>query len=160
MRTRTKMPPIEYQSGSIELIDQLRSLWKELNEHHQEISPYFAKAFEEFTFEDRMASAKEHSNKTLQVQIALESPSKEAVGYCISTISADNRGEIDSLFVRQSFRNLGIASELMNRALSWLDSQNVIEKNIGVVHGNENAYPFYAKFGFLPRITFLRQIND
>ncbi len=155
---KNKMKEIEYTSGSVQLIDRLKELWHELNEHHIRISTHFSADFKKFTFDARMSSLKKKSEEgDLFIDIAVYTKSNEDIGYCISSVNSDNQGEIDSIYIKPEFRNLGIASELMNRAISWLDSNNVDEKNIGVVAGNERTYKFYSKFGFLPRIILLRQ---
>jgi len=48
----------------------------------------------------------------------------------------------------------------MNRGLVWMDSPGVTRKRVSVAAGNESALPFYARFGFVPRMTVLKQIVD
>jgi hypothetical protein len=45
----------------------------------------------------------------------------------------------------------------MNRALTWLDLQDVHTKVIAVAVGNERVYTFYERFGFYPRLVMLKQ---
>ena len=43
----------------------------------------------------------------------------------------------------------------MKKALEWLDKMKVKETIIAVGDGNEEAFKFYEKFGFYPRVTIL-----
>jgi diamine N-acetyltransferase len=56
------------------------------------------------------------------------------IAYCITTVSADGCGEIDSMFVEEHFRGCGIGSELVRRALGWLDSVGASSKVVTVAH--------------------------
>jgi diamine N-acetyltransferase len=82
------------------------------------------------------------------------------MAYCISTVSADGCGEVDSMFVEEHFRRCGVGSELLRRALAWLDSVGASSKVVTVAHGNEGALAFYKRFGFHPRTILLRQRCD
>jgi GNAT superfamily N-acetyltransferase len=61
------------------------------------------------------------------------------IAYCISTVSADGCGEVDSMFVEEHFRGAGVGSELVRCALAWLDSVGASSKVVTVAHGNERA---------------------
>jgi len=82
------------------------------------------------------------------------------IAYCITTVSADGCGEIDSMFVEEHFRKCGIGSELVRRAIAWLDSVGASSKVVTVAHGNERALAFYGRFGFHPLGILLRQAHD
>ncbi len=152
------MKEVEYISGGVQLFDRLKELWQELNDHHISVSTYFSADFSRFYFETRMSSLEQKlKEEDLRIEIAVNTRSSTDMGYCISSIDSGKLGEIDSIYIKPEFRNFGIASELMTRAIRWLDSKKVEEKNIGVVYGNEQTFKFYSKFGFLPRITLLRQ---
>jgi GNAT superfamily N-acetyltransferase len=64
------------------------------------------------------------------------------IAYCISTVSADGCGEVDSMFVEEDFRKCGVGSELVRRPLAWLDSVGASSKVVTVAHGNERALAF------------------
>ncbi|MBN1166952.1 MAG: GNAT family N-acetyltransferase [Methanospirillaceae archaeon] len=71
------------------------------------------------------------------------------IGYCIASISADNTGELDSLFVIDSYRQKGIGSELGSHALYRLNYRGVEKKRALVTYENEEVLNFYEGLGFL-----------
>ncbi|MDG5816238.1 GNAT family N-acetyltransferase [Chitinispirillales bacterium ANBcel5] len=79
----------------------------------------------------------------------------EIIGYCIA--SADkNKGEIDSLYIKEQFRNHGLGAKLMSTALSWLRELPLSSIQVYVAEGNEEALGFYRKFGFKDRFHVLQ----
>ena len=82
------------------------------------------------------------------------------IGYCVSSVSVDNTGEIESLFVDREFRSAGIGTALVTRGLGWMDSLGALRKRVSVGDGNESAWTFYRKFGFFPRMTVLEQKTE
>ncbi len=131
---------------------------EKLRDHHFGLSPYFADEYEKFTFEDRK---KELLNKSggnlLKIDIAVYEDTQWLIGYCISSISAGLVGEIDSIYLEDNYRSLGIGNELMNRALQWIDKNRVKFKRIVVAMGNEDLLPFYERYNFFPRHLVLEQ---
>jgi ribosomal protein S18 acetylase RimI-like enzyme len=55
---------------------------------------------------------------------------------------------------------LGIGDSLMKKALSWMDQKGAMAKIVEVGTGNEQAFNFYARYGFLPRKTVLKQVRN
>lgn len=154
------MSQIKYISGDHQLLDRIEPLWEKLNQHHQSISTFFPEAFSEFTFTARKQSLLEAvGTGELYVDIAVEKIIDRDIGYCISTAFPESVGELESIYVEDDFRRLGIAKEMVKRSLEWMDRFEVKEKKVVVAFGNENAFDFYAKFGFYPRSTVLRQKN-
>ena len=68
-------------------------------------------------------------------------------------------GELDSIFIEESYRLQGIGMTLISRAIAWLDAYGAIRKRVSVANGNGEALEFYRKFGFYPRMTVLEQIQ-
>jgi ribosomal protein S18 acetylase RimI-like enzyme len=147
---------IAYSSGGVEYLDMIQPLWEKLNQHHAEISPHFTADFQNKTFSGRKSALLEkYADGEMRIDIAQSH--ETAIGYLISAISADSVGEIESIYIEESFRGQAIGDELMRRALAWLDAQNVHMKVIAVAVGNERAYSFYERFGFFPRVVTLKQ---
>lgn len=151
------MKNIEYVNGNRELLEAVKPLWEKLNEHHKNNSTDFSEVYEAFTFEDR--SKKFYSSEIGNVNIELVKDAEKGkfIGYCISTISKEFVGEIDSLYIDNDYRSLGIGDNLMERAIQWLDNNNVKKKIIGVAAGNEKVLEFYKRHGFYKRTTILEQ---
>ena len=151
-------PTINFVSGSTELLDTIRPLWEKLNKHHASVSPHFQHDFNGYTFEQRTANlSKKHEKSAIRIVIA--QTSLQPVGYVICAVDENRVGEIESIYVDEAFRGLGVGKQLMERALAWLDSQHTESNMIDVAVGNEDAYRFYARYGFYPRVTTLKQIG-
>jgi ribosomal protein S18 acetylase RimI-like enzyme len=113
------------------------------------------------TFEDRkLYFQKIHETGQLRLDLATEPITGMCAGYCVSSVSAENTGEVESLFVAVTYRSQGIGTILVSRALAWMDSLGTSRNRVSVGDGNEAAWAFYRKFGFYPRITILEQKKD
>ena len=138
-------------------IDIVRPLWEKLRAHHSPLLASFPGAMPPFHFEPRKQEilAKVAAGK---VRIELvTTPETSGIAYCISTIATNGCGEIDSMFVEESFRGCGIGSELVRRALAWMERAGATSKVVIVAHANEEALAFYKRFGFQPKTILLQQ---
>ena len=150
-------PKIKYVHGDGGMLDEIKVLWETLNRHHLSVSPYFKDYYLTLTFEERKrAILQRASGGEVRVDLALDA-SGELVGYCVSSIDRWLTGEIDSIFVTAKYRGQGIGRALMEKALAWLNGKGAKKKIVSVAVGNEQAYGFYSRFGFLPRRTLLEQ---
>jgi len=146
-------------SGGTELLDGVQNLWEQLNAHHVSLSPHFADVFSRKTFAERKQALLNQGTGGLRVLLARD-PAGGLIGYCISTVSADRIGEIDSLFVLPEHRGQGLADGLMRLSLVWLREQNVSRIRLTVAAGNEQVFGFYARHGFFPAKIILEQMPD
>lgn len=154
------MNNFEFINGSRELLDLVQPLWEKLNKHHEINSNNFSDRFRNLKFEVRKNKFINDENLEVKIDLIKEKDKAEYIGYCISTINKDLIGEIDSLFVEKEYRKYGLGDKLMNRALEWLDSNQVKTKIIGVAEGNENVLEFYKRYGFYKRRVILEQVNE
>lgn len=146
---------IELNNEDIGLI---KPLWKKLKNHHHELSTHFPERYMQFTFEERKEEIlKKSENGVLKIEIAKDENNSQYIGYCISSISNDNIGEVDSIYLDEKYRSSGIGAHLMERALNWMDEKGVKDKKIVVAVGNEELLSFYEKFDFYPRHIILEQ---
>jgi ribosomal protein S18 acetylase RimI-like enzyme len=95
----------------------------------------------------------------LRIDVAFDADAEEAVGYLVSTLTDEKLGTVESIFVLEAYRGLGIGESLMRRALAWMDQNGAAEKVLEVTVGNEQVHGFYGRFGFMPRQTLLKQIK-
>jgi GNAT superfamily N-acetyltransferase len=155
------MHAVSYRSTGISEIDLIRPLWEQLNEHHHAKATRFRSHYERMTFEDRkIYFQKLHETGQFRLDFAADTKTGMHVGYCISSVSAENIGEVESLFVEAAYRSEGIGTVLVSRVLAWMDSLGTVGKRVSVGDGNEAAWGFYRKFGFYPRMTVLEQKTD
>lgn len=156
------MPNIAYRDTGIHEIDIIRPLWEQLNEHHRRRSRAFRDHYVHMTFEDRKAHFRRvTATGIIRVDLAFEDGGDEhCVGYCGTSLSQGSEGEIESIFVDESYPSRGIGTTLVNRALTWLDQQGSVRNRVSVGEGNEKAREFYRRFNFHCRMTVLEQKRE
>ncbi len=152
---------LSYKEIDPERIDEIQPLWEKLRAHHGELSWQFAHEMPNVVFEIRKKEllAKAQGGM-LRVDVVTRPPENVYLAYCISSISGDGQGEIDSMFVEESFRSRGIGAELTGRALAWMKNAGVKSRTVMVAGGNERAVAFYARFGFRARTIVLKRVHD
>ena len=82
--------------------------------------------------------------------------SGETIGYCIASID-DLAGEIDSIFIQEQHRRTGVGTELINRALEWLENQECETISVAIAEGNEASIDFYKRCGFSERMIVMQK---
>jgi diamine N-acetyltransferase len=149
---------IKYFQGEENILDDVQDLWQALNQHLCQCSTYFKSHYMRMTFEKRKNKllSKTQNNK-LHVDIAVDEDTGQRIGYLISSINQEKTGEIDSIFVYPEYRGTGVGGMLMRNALAWMDQNGAQEKIVEATFGNETAWGFYGRFGFLPRKTLLQR---
>jgi GNAT superfamily N-acetyltransferase len=153
------MTAVEYLATDIRDIDHIRPLWILLNEYMRGKSTTFRSHFEQMTFEDRKSYFEKLAMAgSLRVDLAFDpGQSGRYVGFCVSSLSTEKSGEIESIFIHEDYRSRGIGSFLVKRALAWLDEKGSFRNRVSVSNGNEEVWDFYKKFGFFPRMMVLEQ---
>ena len=136
-------------------LDEVKSLWEQLNQHHQQVSTYFKAHFAGLTFEKR----KLQLLKKDKLKIFLASDNTGKIGYCVASINNDI-GEIDSLYVRSDKRNQKTATQMVLQALEWLKENGCSNTAVHIAEGNEESLGFYSKFGFAPRFIVMQQQEE
>ena len=97
---------------------------------------------------------------SLRIDLARDPETGRHVGYCVSSLSEEMAGEIESIYIEAGYRSRGIGTALMERTLTWLDAGGSVRNRVSVADGNEGAFGFYRKFGFSPRLTVLEQTRE
>ncbi len=75
----------------------------------------------------------------------------ETAGFIMLSVSDELN--IDSIVVNKDFRNLGIATKLIEKAESYAKENNVETLSLEVAYTNITAYLLYKKLGFVKRRT-------
>jgi diamine N-acetyltransferase len=155
------MHAVAFRATGIREIELIRPLWEQLNAYHYAHSSRFKAYYERMSFEDRRDQfQKLHESGLLLLDLATDTTTGLYVGYCVGFLSVEMTGELESLFVDRCYRSDGIGTALVTRCLTWMDSCGAVRKRVSVAEGNEAAWVFYRKFGFLPRMTVLEQNAD
>ncbi len=154
-------PSIEYISGSETLLDEISFLWEQLNRYMAECSVGFNPHYLSMTFGKRKRALLEKAaHGEMRVDLAIDKRANQKVGYCVSSIDEAKTGEIESIFVAEDYRGLGVGGSLMQKALAWMDEKAAEKKVVAVGVGNEDAFVFYGRYGFRPRKTVLEQSKN
>ncbi len=151
---------IEIVAGGKELLGQIEDLWRQLNSHHLQNSLYFKEKYMELTFEGRRKSLEEKADHgEILVLLVRDRELDRNVGYCVSSVTRDGIGEVDSILVEAEYRKLGLGDVLMQKTLNWIEDKNPREIMLNVAGGNEKAVHFYKKYGFQTHTTKLVKVD-
>lgn len=129
-------------------ISLIEPLWKELNTLHLESSLDFKDHFACNSFQKRQQKFLQH--KEDDIQILLYENNNQPAGYIISTVSK-GVGEIDSLYLKKSYRKTGMGRILTEKALTWLKGKECKKIIVTAAKGNERVLGFYREMGFRER---------
>jgi len=146
---------ITLKTGDNSMLDDIQGLWEQLNALHMTKSPDFKHHYNTFTFTARKKSLLEKADNG-RIFLVAAYDREVMIGYCVSSITGDS-GEIDSIYVKPDYQNRRIGHMLMETSLNWFNANNTKAIDIAVSVGNEEVFGFYAKYGFKPRLTVLRQ---
>jgi len=152
------MQAITYKRLTTTELVSIKLLWKELNQIHLTDSVYFKEHYTHFSFEERIENWLRLPEKDVLV-LVVETEELLPIGYCISTIEANLKGEIDSLFVHAAFRKKGIGKALVEKSMEWLQTNQCKPIRLTVSYGHESVLGFYQQLGFYPRLTTLEWKN-
>jgi diamine N-acetyltransferase len=152
---------IEYSIGGKEELDLIEPLWRRLRAHHVAVSPAFSEQVLSVSFESRKRELLEKSGGGhLRIDFARERRTGELTGYCVSSVTRDGKGEIDSIFVKEECRACRVGDSMMKSALAWMDGLQVKRKTLEIIAGNESVHRFYARFGFRTRTIIMEQTES
>lgn len=133
----------------ISAISEIKDLWTELNKLHIEKSVNFKSKYDSFKFEERFDPLlHDNSHSKFNFDVLFDNKEMKNIGYCLSSITEDS-GEVQSLFVLNEYRRMGLGDKLFNSAMDFFEDNNIEKIFIKVVYNNEKALGFYKKHGFL-----------
>ena len=151
---------IEYVYGGMELFADTVPLRLRLLDHHSRMSQHFAFYYSPARIEGTKEFLAECSaREALHIGLARHTPTARNVGFCISTVNAEDVGEIFAIWVEDDFKNRGIGAALSARALAWLRSRQAKHLEIHILYENEEVLSFYDRLGFVPQTILLRQVK-
>ncbi|MGV8138529.1 MAG: GNAT family N-acetyltransferase [Mangrovibacterium sp.] len=139
------------KQGNENDLDLIGPLWEKLNQLHFDLSPHFKSRFQDMTWNKRKQKLLEKS-KDILFNYVIDNENNKIIGYCISTIDIEDHkiGEIDSIYVDETYRKSGLGKQLVERAIQWLKSRNTETQKLIVAAGNESVSDFYRQFDFYP----------
>jgi diamine N-acetyltransferase len=143
-------------------LDLIGPLWWKLRLHHKVRAPeYFASQFEQMPWDFRKQLLLDKAKTgAIHVDMAQDKDTKTLIGYCVSSVTDKKVGEIESIYVEEEYRKLGIGDAFMKKALSWLENRQANRIIIVVATGNEEVFGFYSRYNFYPRVSILEQVDN
>jgi GNAT superfamily N-acetyltransferase len=151
-------PIIHYSLAGAASLDLIAPLWRRLTRHHAGISTHFSRQFRMARWPDRRADLAEKAARgSLRIALARTGVAGPVIGYCVGVIDKKRNGDIESLFVADSWRGRGVGTELVDCIVAWMDGRKTMSKSVSVAAGNEPAYAFYRRWKFYPRTAVLVQ---
>jgi diamine N-acetyltransferase len=141
-------------------LDLIKPLWEKLNQLHFDVSPYFKSRFQNMNWEKRKTKLIEKSREIL-FEYVVDKENNTIIGYCISTTNKEDEkiGEIDSIFIEETYRKSGLGERLMDNAIRWLNSKGTETQKLLVGVGNESVLEYYKRFDFYPLHIVLQRIE-
>jgi ribosomal protein S18 acetylase RimI-like enzyme len=130
----------------------IKPLWEALNRMHLEDSVHFKDHYRAFTFGQRLESLLGTADSDIKITVA--SSAESALGYCVSRAEGA-AGEIESLYLDESIRGLGVGGRLIESHIAWMRERGCERIRVGVSHGHDSPLDFYRKHGFRERLTIL-----
>jgi GNAT superfamily N-acetyltransferase len=147
--------------GGADLLPRIEPLWCGLRDIHTSTSSHFSDIVRDMDFESRRLGLLGKSvggHILVQILSLPQTMGEKDIAYCVSTINLNGIAEIDSIYVKDGYRNKGLGGMLMKGALEWIDEHDVREVRTSVVWGNGGVLPFYQRHGLYPRsIVLLRR---
>ena len=143
---------MEIVSLSVDELQRIEPLWKELIAFLHRQSTRFKMEFEQKQFASRIQTYldKVKDGKYL-IDVIVDLESNRDIGYCLSSVTKDSIGEVDSLYVKEEYRDAHMGTILMQRAMDFFEMHHTIKDVLHVSEGNEHALSFYEKYGFQTR---------
>lgn len=151
---------IQYSEKSKSELDLIAPLWNKLREYQQTRSLHFPQHYANRTWKRRKAELLRKSESGgFHLDIATDSHTNKIIGYCVSVISSDKQGHLESIYIEPEYHKNGIGDELMIRTLVWMNKKKVKTKTLIVGVGNEEVLTFYSRYGFCPKHIIVEQIK-
>jgi ribosomal protein S18 acetylase RimI-like enzyme len=142
------------ETMKIDQLELVAPLWEDLNALHQTLDEMCGRPRRETKWEERLVQLREKAQGPHLFQIirCYGKPS----GYCFTSIDANSKGEIDSIYVLPECRGKGFGKALVQNALEWLEQSKCEDIEISVHPANTKAIAFYWDFGFATGHTMKR----
>jgi ribosomal protein S18 acetylase RimI-like enzyme len=151
------MTVFEYVELDARDLDAIASLWNKLREHQKSLSPHFSDHYERRSWKAELLQKSESGG--FHADAVIDQKMKRIIGYCVSTITADRQGCLESIYIEPEFRKNGIGDEMMKQALEWMDKKQVKKRTLTIGAGNERVLGFYSRYGFYPKHITVEQIK-
>ena len=150
------MNSFHFEEGSLELLNHCDRLWELFIKNQIQNAGEMSPGVEEYiqSLQNGGLCEKTKDGK-LYVQLIHADEEKEAIGFCVASLTKNKVGEVEAIYVIDRYQGNKFGSKLFQNAMAWMEQEKAIEQRLVVATGNENVFNFYAKYGFFPGYTTL-----
>ncbi len=139
-----------YNDIAIHELEKIRELWNKNSQFHIKQSKYFSGEHNEEMFNNRISSWKTY----LHLKITVCEVDNKIVAYILSTMK-ESVAVVESLYVLEENRGLGIGRNILVRHLKWFREIKAQKVSVTTVYGNSSAIEFYKAMGIYPKTVNL-----
>jgi ribosomal protein S18 acetylase RimI-like enzyme len=136
---------VKIKSIALDDIDQIAGLWRQLEDMHVVYDAELGKERRYRDWAERRAELILLSSHMYLLQVLQDD---EVHGYCISTLTADGLGDVESIFVAEAKRGNGWGLRLLRNSLVWFDEAKAREVQLLVHPMKLRAIEVYRRLGF------------
>jgi diamine N-acetyltransferase len=154
------MNSFQFKEGSSELLASCGTLWELFISNQAESAGDMSVGVEEYirSLQNNGLLQKTQDGK-LQVQLVFVDDEEEPIGFCITSLTQERVGEVETLFVLESYQGNKLGGQLFQNALAWMEKEGATEQRLVVAVGNEKVFDFYAKYRFFPGYSTLFRVT-
>ena len=150
------MDSFHFKEGSFELLDFCNDLWELFIISQTRNAGEMSDGVKEYIHSLKNGGLLDKTrNGQLYVQLVYVNNTEKPIAFCITSLSKDLIGEIETLFVLEKYQGNNLGGRLFKKALSWLEEKEAIEQRLTVAIGNESVFNFYSRYNFFPGYTTL-----
>jgi ribosomal protein S18 acetylase RimI-like enzyme len=153
------MPQITYTTTDGKELELITPLREKIRQYHVERSTYFKERITEISVEEANKQLRAKASGGILLDLVRDGDTGNLVGYCLTSINEERRGEIVSIYLEPGYRRQRIGYKLMERALDWMDKHGVKRKMLSIGAGNEEVVDFYRNFNFEVRSIIMEQVE-
>ncbi len=121
----------------------IKSLWEAMNRHNMIHSRHFQNDYREQTFESYINKFEQFDDYRLEVVYQDSKP----YGYILGHVN-NSQAQIDSFYIYDDLRGMGLGEYIMNRMIVWFNSTSAEAIILEVEAGNESVVTYFQKMGF------------
>lgn len=154
------MNSFHFKEGSSELLNYCGNLWELFISNQAQNAGEMSLGVQEYLHSLRNESLLQKTKDgKLHVQLVYVGKEQEPIGFCITSLTKDRVGEIETLYVVDRYQRNKLGGKLFQNAMAWMETEKAIEQRLVVATGNEKVFNFYAKYGFFPGYTTLFRVT-
>jgi diamine N-acetyltransferase len=154
------MSSFQFKEGSSELLAFCNPLWELFINDQAQNAGEMSIGVEEYIrgLRDGGLLQKTQGGE-IYVQLVYVDSEDEPIAFCITSLTRERVGEVETLFVVNPHQGNKLGGQLFQNALVWMEKKGAIEQRLVVAVGNERVFDFYAKYGFFPGYSTLFRVT-